>query len=122
VNGADAPGEGHDGDDRGVDYLPDIYVGVRERYPAVASALDALGRAGEEAGALSDREQRLVTLGIAIGAQAKGAVRSNVRKALGVGLSEDEIRQVALLAITTRGFPAAVAGMGWIDDVLTEEG
>jgi 4-carboxymuconolactone decarboxylase len=112
----------HGGDETGVDYLPDVYLDIRERYPEVASALDALGRAGDEAGPLSEREQRLVTLGIAVGALAKGAVRSNVRKALDVGLRPDEIRHVAVLAITTRGFPAAVAGMGWIDEVLAEEG
>jgi hypothetical protein len=28
-----------------------------------------------------------------------------------------DVRQVALCAITTRGFPAAVAALGWIDDV-----
>jgi 4-carboxymuconolactone decarboxylase len=108
-------------DEPGSDYLPDIYLGIRERYPGVAAALDDLGQAGEDAGPLTDREQRLATLGIAIGALAKGAVRSNVRKALGVGLTADEIRHVAVLAITTRGFPAAVAGMGWIDEVLEEE-
>jgi 4-carboxymuconolactone decarboxylase len=116
---SDTHGDGHD--EAGVDYLPDIYLGIRERYPDVTSALDELGRAGEDAGPLSERDQRLVTLGIAVGALAKGAVRSNVRKALGVGLTADEIRHVAVLAITTRGFPAAVAGMGWIDEVLAEE-
>jgi hypothetical protein len=25
---------------------------------------------------------------------------------------------VALLAITTRGFPAAIAGLGWVEEVL----
>jgi 4-carboxymuconolactone decarboxylase len=105
----------------GSEYLPDVYVDVRERYPDVAAALDALGRAGEDAGPLSAREQRLVTLGIAVGGLAKGAVRSNVRKALGIGATPEEIRHVAILAITTAGFPAAVAGMGWIDEVLAEE-
>ncbi|MFA9432223.1 carboxymuconolactone decarboxylase family protein [Egicoccus sp. AB-alg2] len=105
-----------------VEYLPDVYVGIRERYPDVAAALDALGRAGEAAGPLDEREQRLATLGIAIGALAKGAVRSNVRKALGVGCSPDAIRHAAVLAITTAGFPSAVAAMGWIDEVLAEEG
>jgi len=104
-----------------VDYLPDIYVGIRDRYPGVAEALDALGRAGEQAGPLSEREQRLTTLGIAVGALAKGAVRSNVRKALGVGATAEESRHVAVLAITTAGFPSAVAAMGWIDEVLAEE-
>lgn len=107
--------------DDGVEYLPDIYVGLRDRYPEVARALDGLGAAGETAGPLDAREQRLATLGIAIGALAKGAVRSNVRKALGVGATPDEIRHVAVLAITTAGFPAAVAAMGWIDEVLAEE-
>ncbi|GGI03584.1 carboxymuconolactone decarboxylase family protein [Egicoccus halophilus] len=104
-----------------VAYLPDIYLGIRDRYPQVADALDGLGRAGEQAGPLDEREQRLTTLGIAVGALAKGAVRSNVRKALGVGCTAEEIRHVAVLAITTAGFPSAVAAMGWIDDVLAEE-
>jgi 4-carboxymuconolactone decarboxylase len=53
--------------------------------------------------------------------RAKGAVRSSVRNALGVGLSPDEIRHAVGLANTTRGLPAAVAGRGWIDEVLEEE-
>lgn len=110
-----------DGDTDEVEYLPDIYLDIRDRYPQVAEALDELGEAGEEAGPLAPREQRLVTLGIAVGSLAKGAVRSNVRKALGVGLTPEEIRHVAVLAITTRGFPAAVAGLGWIDEVLERE-
>jgi 4-carboxymuconolactone decarboxylase len=104
-----------------VDYLPDIYVRIRDRYPELAESLDALGRAGDRAGPLDERERRLATLGIAVGALAKGAVRSNVRKALEVGASPDEIRHVAVLAITTTGFPSAVAAMGWIDEVLAEE-
>lgn len=109
-------------DAEGVEYLPDIYVDVRERYPDVAAALDRLGEAGEAAGPLTARDQRLATLGIAIGGLAKGAVRSNVRKALGVGVTPEEIRHVAVLTITTRGFPAAVAAIRWIDEVLAEEG
>ncbi|MDX1620697.1 MAG: carboxymuconolactone decarboxylase family protein [Nitriliruptorales bacterium] len=104
-----------------VDYLPEIYLEIRERYPAVADALDALGEAGDAAGPLSERERRLVTLGIAVGGLAKGAVRSNVRKALERGATPEELRHVAVLAITTRGFPAAVAAYDWIDEVLAEE-
>ena len=64
------------------------------------------------------RTQRLVKLGIAIGALAEGAVRSNVRKALAEGASPADIRHVVVLAITTAGFPAAVAALGWVDEVL----
>jgi 4-carboxymuconolactone decarboxylase len=104
-----------------VEYLPDVYTGFRDRFPEVAAGLDGLGRATDVATALDDRTARLVTLGIAVGALAEGAVRSNARKALGVGASPDEIRSVVLHAISTRGFPAAIAALGWIDEVLERE-
>jgi alkylhydroperoxidase/carboxymuconolactone decarboxylase family protein YurZ len=100
------------------EYLPDVYLGFREHYPAVAAALDGLGEAVDGAGPLDERNVRLVKLGLAVGALAEGAVKSNARKALAAGASPEEVRQVAMLAITTCGFPAAVAGLGWIDEVL----
>ena len=103
------------------DYLPDVYVRFRDRYPEVASALDGLGKATEGAGGLDARAQRLVKLGVAIGALAEGAVRSNVRKARTVGLTDDEIRQTALLAISTAGFPTAIAAGAWIEEVLAAQ-
>lgn len=99
-------------------YLPQPYLQFRESFPAVASSLDDLGVAAEQAGPLDARTQRLVTLGIAIGALAQGAVGSNVRKGLELGLEPDELRHVAVLAISTAGFPTAIAGLGWIDEVL----
>ena len=103
------------------DYLPDVYVRFRERYPGVAQSLDALGMATQDAGGLDARSQRLVKLGIAIGALAEGAVRSNVRKARAVDVSDEDIRQTALLAISTAGFPTAIAAMAWIEEVLAAE-
>jgi 4-carboxymuconolactone decarboxylase len=103
------------------EYLPDVYVRFRERFPEVARALDGLGKATEAAGGLDERTQRLVKLGIAIGALAEGAVRSNVRKARAVGVTDDEIRQAAVLAISTAGFPAAIAAVSWIEEALTGE-
>jgi len=100
------------------DYLPYVYLDFRDRFPTVATALDQLGQATEAAGPLDPRTQRLVKLGIAIGALAEGAVRSNVRKAVDEGASSDDVQHVALLAITTVGFPAAVAGLGWVDEAL----
>ncbi|MDR5676453.1 MAG: carboxymuconolactone decarboxylase family protein [Armatimonadota bacterium] len=100
------------------EYLPQVYTGFRRRYPQVAEALDRLGAATEAAGPLDAKTQRLVKLGIAIGALAEGAVRSNVRRALEAGATAEEVRHVALLALTTRGFPAAIAGLGWVEEVL----
>jgi 4-carboxymuconolactone decarboxylase len=103
-------------------YLPEIYLSFRERFPAVAAAQDQLGAALADAGPLDARTQRLVKLGIAVGALAEGAVRSNVRKALADGASAEEIRHVAVLAVTTAGFPTSVAALGWIDEVLDTTG
>jgi alkylhydroperoxidase/carboxymuconolactone decarboxylase family protein YurZ len=103
-------------------YLPDVYLDFRDRFPTVATALDELGRATEAAGPLDPRTQRLVKLGIAIGALAEGAVRSNVRKALEEGASPEDIQHAVMLAISTVGFPASVAALGWIDEVLDRSG
>jgi len=105
-----------------VEHLPGVYLRFRSDYPDVTNALDALGEAADGSGPLDERVQRLVKLGLAIGGAAEGAVRSNARKALAAGATPDEVRHVALLAVTTCGFPAAVAGIGWIDEVLNTDG
>jgi alkylhydroperoxidase/carboxymuconolactone decarboxylase family protein YurZ len=100
------------------DHLPATYRAFRDAFPDVAAALDALAAQVDRAGSLDERTQRLIKLGMAIASQSPGAVRSNVRKALSAGDSVDEIRHVAVLAITTCGFPTAVAGTEWIEEVL----
>jgi 4-carboxymuconolactone decarboxylase len=100
------------------DYLPVTYRDFRTTFPEIAETLDRLGQAVDRAGPLDERTRRLVHLGIAIGALAEGAVRSNVRKALDAGATPEQVRQVSLLAITTSGFPTAIAGLGWTEEVL----
>jgi len=100
------------------EHLPRVYLEFRAKYGAVAEQLDGLAAATDAAGPLDERTQRLVKLGLAIAKESRGAVRSNVRKALAAGDTADEIRHVALLAITTCGFPTGIAGLQWIEDVL----
>jgi len=102
--------------------LPDTYRGVTARYPEVASAFQALGDAIHGAGPLSERERRLVKLAIAVGARLEGGVHSNARKCLYSGVQPDEVRQVALLALTTIGFPSMAAALTWIEDVIGSAG
>lgn len=103
------------------DYLPEIYQNFEERFPAVKESFDALGSAEHEAGPLGEKERRLVKLGISVGAESEGAVRSHVRKLLGIGVSEEEILHTIVLALTTIGFPATNASLGWAEEVLSEE-
>src|SRR5215210_1775649 len=103
------------------DYLPEVYQQFERRYPAVKEAFDAMGAAEHEAGPLGVRERRLITLGIAVGAESERGVRSHVRKLLGIGVSEEEILHGIVLALTTVGLPATNASLSWAEEVLTEE-
>lgn len=109
--------------ERGADvpeHLPEVYTQFRSRFPEVARAQDQVARTVDAAGPLDERTTRLVKLGIAVGAQAEGAVRSNVRKALAAGASVADVEQVVLLGLTTRGFPATIAAWQWMAEVVDE--
>jgi 4-carboxymuconolactone decarboxylase len=103
------------------EYLPEVYLEFTRRFPEVADAQGELARTVDDATPFDERTTRLLKLALAVGAEADGAVRSNVRKSLTQGVTEAELRAVALLAITTCGFPTAVAGLRWIDEVLARE-
>jgi alkylhydroperoxidase/carboxymuconolactone decarboxylase family protein YurZ len=48
-------------------------------------------------------------------------VHSHTRRGLADGLSPEELKHVALLAIPTLGLPQAVKGLTWIEDI-TDKG
>jgi alkylhydroperoxidase/carboxymuconolactone decarboxylase family protein YurZ len=98
--------------------LPGRFVQFQKQYPAIAAAYDALGNATAEAGPLDARMRALVKLGISIGAELEGAVHSHTRKAVEAGCSHDEIRHVALLSVTTKGFPSMIKTLSWVEDVI----
>lgn len=87
-------------------------------YPDVAKAYEDLGSAVHAAGPLDAKTRALVKLGISTGARLEGAVHSHVRKALEAGVTKEELRHVALLALPTIGLPSMMAALSWIDDVL----
>lgn len=93
-----------------------------KQYPEVWKAFANLGQACHESGGpLDEKTRRLVKLGIAIASQHEGAVHSAARHALESRVSQQELIHVAILAITTIGWPSAYAAMTWIRDVLPTE-
>jgi hypothetical protein len=58
-------------------YLPEIYERFSAEFPSVMTAYTALAEQLHAAGPLSARERRLAKLGIAIGEQSQGGVRSH---------------------------------------------
>jgi alkylhydroperoxidase/carboxymuconolactone decarboxylase family protein YurZ len=86
------------------------------RYPGVWKAFNELGSLCHEAGPLDEKSRRLVKLALSIGAGLEGATHSAVRSAYNVGITKEEIDQVALLAVSTLGMPAATRAFTWISD------
>jgi alkylhydroperoxidase/carboxymuconolactone decarboxylase family protein YurZ len=102
--------------------LPGTAGQVAKEKPELWRAFQALGAAAGEAGPLSEREQRLVNLALAIGGDSEGATHSHARRALAEGLSAGELDHVAFLAITTLGWPQAIRALTWIRDVTQMSG
>ncbi len=98
--------------------LPTGAARLQELYPAVWQANEKLGETVAEAGPLDAKTRRLVKIALAIGAVSEGAAHSHARRALDEGVSAGELRHVALLAISTLGFPTAVKGLTWLDDMI----
>jgi alkylhydroperoxidase/carboxymuconolactone decarboxylase family protein YurZ len=99
--------------------LPDSVQNFRRKYPKVWESFAALGSAcHEEGGPLDEKTRRLAKLALAIGTQHEGAVHSAVRHAREAGCTREEMFHVAILAITTIGWPSAYAAMSWIEDTL----
>lgn len=91
-------------------------------FPSVWEAYETLGAACARSGPLKPQTQRLIKLALAMGDGSEGAVHSHVRRGLAEGIPKEEIRQVAVLAITTLGFPGAMAGLSWVEDILEGSG
>jgi alkylhydroperoxidase/carboxymuconolactone decarboxylase family protein YurZ len=97
--------------------LPKRFTSFTREHPEVADAYERLGIACHAGGPLDERSRALVKLALSIGAQLEGGVHAQVRKSLALGITADELRHVALLAIPTLGFPPAMAALSWIDDL-----
>ena len=100
-------------------YLPEIFKTFLERHTDISDAFRTVGDLAAATGPIENKDQHLIQLGISIGLNSKGAVRSHVRRALDAGASTEEIIQTVLLSATIVGFPAMIAAYGWVSEVLT---
>ena len=98
--------------------IPGTYATFQTTFPDVFAAYEQLGTAVHAQGPLDDAARSLIKLALAIGVGSEGAVHSHTRKCLEAGHGAEAIRQVVLLAIPTTGFPAAMAALSWVNDIL----
>lgn len=98
--------------------FPGAYGDFRSAYPATANAYDALDSESRLAAGFDVKNAALLKLALAVGARLEGAVHSHTRRALAAGATSAEVRGVTLLAVTTCGFPQAMAALTWVEDVV----
>jgi alkylhydroperoxidase/carboxymuconolactone decarboxylase family protein YurZ len=96
--------------------LPEPVDAFKKSYPKVWEAFSQLGERCHQTGPLDAKTRRLVKLALAIGAGLEGATHSAARNALASGITLEEMKHVAVLSVTTLGFPATMRALTWIDD------
>jgi alkylhydroperoxidase/carboxymuconolactone decarboxylase family protein YurZ len=89
---------------------------ILRSHPEVWQRFTALADACHAAGPLDDKTRRLVKLALAVAAGTEGGTHSAVRHAAEAGITMAEMEHVAILGITTLGFPAAGRAIAWIHD------
>ncbi len=99
---------------------PFSYQRFKKEFPDIEKEYDRLAKKCHASGPLNKKTRRLIKLGIAIGSNSEGAVKSHTRRALAIGTSSKEIRQVVLLGLTTIGFPKMIASLNWVHEAFEE--
>ncbi|MDX1630996.1 MAG: carboxymuconolactone decarboxylase family protein [Thermoanaerobaculia bacterium] len=98
---------------------PNTYTEFVGRFPKLGKAWSTIAEAGRS-GPLDGKTRRLIKLAVAIGAMREGAVHASVRKALSLGITEEELDQVVALSASTLGMPSTVACYTWVHDVVDD--
>jgi 4-carboxymuconolactone decarboxylase len=98
--------------------LPKHYKKFIETYPEISEAYEKLGAAVHNAGTLDKKTRALIKIAVSAGAGMEGAVHSHTRKALDAGATPEEIRHTIILTFPTIGFPAMMASLSWVNDIL----
>lgn len=103
-----------------MDFLPISYERFKKEFPEIEKGFENLATLCHAGGPLDERIRRLIKLGIAIGLGSQGAIKSHTRRAIAMGISNEEILHVVLLSLTTIGFPKMIAAFNWVNEAFEE--
>jgi 4-carboxymuconolactone decarboxylase len=96
--------------------VPPFAQDFRTSHPEVWEAFNELAGRCHDGGPLDEKSRRLVKVALCLGAALEGGTHSAVRNARKGGVTQAELDHIAVLAITTLGFPAAMRGLAWVTD------
>lgn len=94
------------------------YEMVKEQFPEYLEAVERLGEVVKDLGPIDEKRAQLLQLTASVAIKSEGATHSHTKRALEAGASKAEIRHAVLLLSNTIGFPAVMAGLTWVNDVL----
>lgn len=97
------------------------YEVVKENYPEYLEAVEKLGEITKDMGPIDERRAQLMQLAASVAIRSEGATHSHTKRALEAGASKEEIRHCVILLSNTIGFPAVMAGISWVNDILNED-
>jgi alkylhydroperoxidase/carboxymuconolactone decarboxylase family protein YurZ len=98
--------------------LPKNFRELIEDYPDIGKSYKELSENCYNAGPLDRKTAHLIKLGMSIASQSEGGTHTHVRLAKEAGATDDEIKHVVFLALTTLGWPALGAAWSWVKDVI----
>jgi AhpD family alkylhydroperoxidase len=94
------------------------YEMVKKYHPEYLEAVENLGLKAKNAGPIDEKTAQLIQLAASIASKSEGATHSHTKRALMLGASKEEIRHCVLILTNTVGFPAVMAGLSWVNDIL----
>ena len=100
--------------------VPRTYQRFTDRFPALASAHEAVGKAGDE-GPFDRKTVELLKLAICVGAGLESASKSHARRAVQHGASPEEVEHAVSLAVNPVGLPRTVMAWQWVTEQLAAE-
>lgn len=98
--------------------IADHYEKVKKYHPDYLDSVENLGQIVKRSGPVDEKHAQLIQLAASIAAKSEGATHSHTKRALDAGATVEEIRHTVLLLTNTIGFPAVMAGMSWVNDIL----
>ncbi len=98
--------------------LPKTFKNFAAKHPDIRSAHEKLTQACADAGPLDRKTRELIKIGLTVGAGLETATKRHTLMARENGATEEEIYHAVLMAITTCGYPAAMAGWQWANSAL----
>jgi 4-carboxymuconolactone decarboxylase len=101
--------------------MPRTFQAFTQRFPEVAAAHEAIGKAGDAAGPLDRKTIELIKLGMCVASGLESATRSHARRALQHGASREEVEQAIALAVNPCGLPRTVMAWQWATEQMDQE-